>query len=138
MIFEFTIYGNQENPEGNPIPYHRSTQGAKWNPEHKRYLAWKTFVAREAKNAGLVPELTNEAKIYYARHNTPPHPVQGNPHGRVEANIFFGNEAHADPDNIVKGILDAVFRSDKHIDVCTHHSCGNSRPRVGVKITLKK
>lgn len=137
MIYEFTIYGNQESPEGNPIPYHRSTQGAKWNPAHQRYLAWKTFVQREAKNAGLIPELTNEQKKHYALRNTPPHPVQGEPRGMVEAVIFFGNEQHADPDNIVKGILDAVFRSDKHIDVHTKHCCGNSRPRVEVKITLK-
>jgi hypothetical protein len=40
----FTIFGNQENSEGNPIPYFRSTQNNQWNPEVKRYNAWKDYV----------------------------------------------------------------------------------------------
>ena len=46
METTFIIYGNHEDPEGNPIPYVRSTQGALWRPNGKRYAAWKGYVQK--------------------------------------------------------------------------------------------
>ena len=40
----FSIYGNQENPEKNPIPYHRVVGRALWLPKARRYNAWKQYV----------------------------------------------------------------------------------------------
>ncbi|HEY8191247.1 MAG TPA: hypothetical protein VIG74_02390 [Alphaproteobacteria bacterium] len=128
MRIEFTIYGNHEDRRGNPLPYHRATQRSKWSKAHQRYIAWKAYVQKEFAKAarGLIPD-----RYGYE-------PIGGEPRALVEATIFFlpHLKAHGDPDNIVKGISDALFESDKEVDVQTRHTCGNSDPRVEIKITI--
>ena len=101
MIFRFEIHGNQENPKGNPIPYYRTTQRAKWvNRGARRYAAWKKFVQQHALEAGLkIGELKK------------------NGHYRLDVTCFFVGETHADAENIRKGISDALFEiaGDKHV-----------------------
>ena len=41
---KFTIKGNQEKPDGNPIPYLRTTQGSQWTDKAIRYREWKSKV----------------------------------------------------------------------------------------------
>lgn len=119
----FTITGNQEDKAGNPIPYNRTTQGSYWNKSSKRYQAWKDFVRLQFwLQAGAFDESTK--------------PYGKEAKGRLEAKISFKGENHADPDNIVKGILDALFENDKHIDVSTSHTCKNPQGSVEVTITL--
>jgi hypothetical protein len=131
MTIKFSVIGNQEDMKGNPIPYHRATQGSKWNPAHQRYLKWKDYVTAAFRNAA-------PTSPFCVFDNLVPHPVLGNPHGSVHVSICFGSENHADPDNIVKGILDALFKNDKEIDVHTSHTCGNSDPKVDVSIEISK
>ena len=127
MTISFTIHGNQENPEGNPIPYHRSTQGAKWNPAHRRYLLWKDYVRQEL-HAQTEIDRSNRLDS---------HPFQNKARGSVSIRIDFADETHADPDNIVKGILDALFKTDKEIDVHTEHTCENPQGKVEVNIIIE-
>jgi hypothetical protein len=101
MMFRFGIHGNQENPKGNPIPYHRTTQRAKWkDPGARRYAAWKKFVQQHALEAGLKIEK-----------------LKKDGHYRLDVTCFFVGEAHADAENIRKGISDALFEiaGDKHV-----------------------
>ena len=101
MIYRFEIHGNQENPKGNPIPYHRTTQRAKWkDPAAKRYGAWKKFVQQHALEAGL--------KIGKLKKNG---------HYRLDVTCFFVGENHGDPGNIRKGVEDGLFEvaGDKHV-----------------------
>mgnify|MGYP001583581100 CR=1 FL=1 len=101
MIYRFEIRGNQENPKGNPIPYHRTTQRAKWkDPAARRYAAWKKFVQQHALEAGL-----NIAKL------------KKNGDYRLDVTCFFVGEAHGDPGNIRKGVEDSLFEiaGDKHV-----------------------
>ncbi len=35
---------------------------------------------------------------------------------RMDIKIFWKNGAHADPDNVFKGIADALFKNDKFLD----------------------
>lgn len=122
----FTIVGNQEDERGNPIPYHRATQRGRFNKGQRRYYAWKDHVrASFAQSWDRSIPLTLDGKI------------PGTPVGKVTAEICFGSETHADPDNVVKGILDALFQNDKHVDVETKHSCRHDEPRVLVNVTLQ-
>lgn len=50
-MIEFTLVGNQVDKDGNPIPYHRTTQASFWNKDSKRYNAWKKFTKAVAKVA---------------------------------------------------------------------------------------
>lgn len=113
MRHTFTIYGSQESLDANPIPYHRTTQGSFWNKGSKRYAAWKQYVRLAA------------GKCF-----------EGTPRGEVRTEIYFGKENHADSDNIIKGILDALFENDKEMDVFTIHTCCNKEPKVVVTIDI--
>ncbi|HZS09555.1 MAG TPA: hypothetical protein VFD58_32305 [Blastocatellia bacterium] len=124
MTTRFIITGNQENKTGNPIPYFRQTQqSSRFNPAARRYHDWKDFVRAQfwlqtAKKLRTDKPYGKAAK------------------GRLEVKIRFRGEAHADPDNIVKGLLDSLFENDKHIDVSTSHSCGNQAGSIEILITL--
>jgi Holliday junction resolvase RusA-like endonuclease len=134
MTIKLSVVGNQEDKRGNPIPYHRTTQGSKWNPSHKRYLSWKNHVTRS------LPADNEECGRLIQRWATgrARKPIPDSPHGKVTAKIYFGKETHADPDNVIKGILDALFENDKEIDVHTSHSCGNPEPKVEVSIQISE
>jgi hypothetical protein len=41
---QFTIKGNQEDIEGNPLPYIRVVGRALWLPHAKKYHAWKEYI----------------------------------------------------------------------------------------------
>jgi len=123
-MIEFTLVGNQSDKAGNPIPYHRTTQASFWNKDSKRYNAWKQFVRQEY-------WLQTAKKI--SGHK----PFNKAFKGKVEVYIEFKNESHADPDNIAKGILDALFENDKHVDITTSHTCKNKAGKVIIKIYEK-
>lgn len=130
LATQFTIQGNQENKKGNPIPYHRTTQGSFWNKSSKRYKAWKEYVREQyaqAHKSGSLPEVKPTLK-------DGPEPIKGKVKGTVQVHIYFAGENHADPDNIVKGINDALFENDKHVDVVTTHQCHEKVGKVEVNI----
>lgn len=117
MNITFTIKGNQENPQGNPIPYERMTQGAFWRKDAKRYHEWKDYV-RAAFIAALYEQDPNAA-THAARliaTQTKPLTTAITAPARMDLKIFWRNHAHADPDNIWKGIADALFVNDKNLD----------------------
>jgi len=98
--YELTIRGNQEDPKyGNPIPYCRMTQRSKFKSKTaKRYLAWKEYVQEcwlEAFGKGS---------------NFP----SGGCY-RLNVDCYFRSENHGDPENVRKGIQDALFADDKHV-----------------------
>lgn len=94
--FAFTIYGNQANPKGNPIPYHRATQKSFWNKGSKRYAAWKIYVRA---SAGMVAPRTIPEECYIS----------------TSMSILWANNAHGDADNVFKGIMDSIFENDKEV-----------------------
>lgn len=111
-ICHFTLEGNQENIVGNPIPYHRTTQKSFWDKASKRYKAWKDFVCQQYW-LQVMNCLKNEK------------PFGKDFSGRVEVFISFSLENHADPDNVGKGIIDSLFKNDKHVNLTTNFSCHN-------------
>lgn len=111
--FIFTITGNQDYPEGNPIGYHRTTQKAKWNEASQRYEAWKDFVRGEFEKATHYRR--EREKTLAGMTDIHPLTTSKESHAKMEIEIYFTNDVRADCDNIFKGIADALFENDKYI-----------------------
>lgn len=92
---------------GQPVPYKRTTQAAKWdNEDYQRYQAYKdlvvnSFLGQCAGDWGIPKPLTS---------------VQGQK-TRVDIMIYFNPDdmRHGDPDNCMKAILDSLFVNDKFV-----------------------
>ncbi len=93
------IKGNQESALGNPIGYYSMTHRGKWVDKRAiRYLAWKRFVVHcWIMKFGNLPKFKPGAEI------------------RLNVHCSFKNERHFDPENVRKGISDALFKNDKHV-----------------------
>lgn len=115
-IISFTIKGNQENPQGNPIPYFRTTQGGQFNKGAKRYHAWKDYV--RAAFIDALEAIKREDRIDYAKFVdfSQKKPIKKAGYKqKVSIMIGFRDKSHADSDNIFKGIADALFMDDKYV-----------------------
>jgi len=129
----FTIIGNYKDPEGNPIPYQRLTQMTKRYARGEKYATWKAYVAKSfidsldwsEQNAHEQNIAFTEKPIVLENHET----------ARVEIEICFKGQAHGDPDNVLKGIIDALFADDKYCDGATSSTFGTRQGLVIVKIT---
>lgn len=127
---QFSIYGNQENDAGNPIPYFRQTQASsRFNASAKRYHAWKDHVR------GAL-QVCHDVPITVPDRNQVLSLFDGTPDASMEIMIHFASESHADPDNIFKGIADALFDNDKHLacDGIHFEHAADKKGRVDVTI----
>lgn len=133
-IITFTIKGNQEDPEGNPIPYTRVVANALWLPGAKRYKAWKDHVRRSFFRG--YPEFVSYDDMHRIVHDEPL-TTKASEKAKMEICIFWMNGVHGDPDNIFKGIADSLFRNDKFLDG-SFESCHaeDGRGKVEIKITI--
>jgi len=109
-ICKFTVLGNQEKPKGNPIPYFRQTQKSAYkNPGARRYHLWCDYVRASfldqcpgmALENGSIKPLTTDSDF---------------PMALLYVMIFYKDKNHGDPDNIYKGIADALFDNDKYLN----------------------
>lgn len=130
-IYKFIIIGNQENLKGNPIPYHRTTQRAKYSPQHKRYMDWCVFV-RQAYFSQV-----NNQKLTWSLLSQKPLTTTKEEKARMDILIEYANESHGDGDNIFKGIADAMFENDKYL-VAGSFESKQSADKVGrVEVIIK-
>lgn len=140
MTIEFYIDGNQMSRKGNPIPYVRSTRGALWRKDGKRYAGWKDYVrtayalqvSSERRRALAGPEAKKLSEASAKPINL------GEQKAVMDIKILWASEAHGDPDNIWKGIADALFVNDKNLDG-SFESCvaDNKKGRVHVRIEVE-
>lgn len=136
--YKFTVMGNQENPRGNPIPYHRQTQkSSRFDPAALRYQAWKQHVVSAfVKDTGWTvnkwvrPSMLRGRKFVYGSALSS---SKDNKY-RMSIMIYFADYSHADPDNIFKGIADALFDSDKYLAGEFDFGYDEVSPRVEIKI----
>jgi len=131
MHTHFGFAGNGQDPKGNAIPYYRITQRSKFkDPGAKRYAAWKEFVGWVAIETKAMPIIR---KIEKAVEEAPEFERKI----KVDVDIIFSkdNHNHADPDNVKKGIHDALFVDDKYIMGMVDFHYGKD-PRVDVYISL--
>lgn len=119
MKIRFTIPGNQENPDGNPIPKAKLTKGQQWGEKAQRYAAWKQYVQGIAQPYIIaaaidMPAVKWDGKKYRnAGRYTKPITLKDNL--RMDLMIYFADEHHADPESIFGSIADALFLDDKHL-----------------------
>lgn len=112
----FTIHGNQENRDGNPIPYFRTTQAGKWGKGAVRYREWKSYVVASYLDAmEAIPKI--ERADYGDMHDLLERkPIKASEKKQwMTLKIVFADKSHADCDNIFKGIADALFMNDKYL-----------------------
>ena len=139
--YAFTIYGNQEDAEGNPIPYFRSTQGSFFNKGSRRYHAWKDYVRKvfmqEAREL-ISSQQYNLLDLTHAKKGKPIEML--NEECQMMINIFWKNNVHGDADNIFKGIADALFLNDKDIWFGSFRAlpAGDKKGRVEVSIEIRE
>jgi len=115
----FAVRGNHEDPNGNAVPYERMTQRSKRTDYRAlRYLAWKVFVL--------------QSFIEQTRQGCPCAP---DGYYRLDVKCFFIGEGHADPENVRKGIQDALFvYGDKHVIGSVDLEHVKEAPRVEVVV----
>jgi hypothetical protein len=158
---EFDVVGNQEKPEGNPIPYQRSTQRGSWNKQVTRYHYWRDHIKRAFLEAIIDTYLVSGGSINVGGVGTVacfdlptglrPIKVLLNPVDvDIRCNIVItaryavdrkdGLKAsnHADGDNILKGVIDALFMDDKAVRVGGFRTEYGEAGNVRVSILMKK
>lgn len=90
--------------EGHPLGYYSTTYRGKFvDPRAKKYAVWKTVVQGHALASGVkIPLIA-----------TPTSPVL------IVTRATFKGGVHSDPENVHKGIVDALFErspgGDKHV-----------------------
>jgi len=135
-MFEFKILGNQEDPNGHPVPYERSTQRGQWLPRVKRYNAWKRYVA-ESFIKSIREELPISKGNTVIDVNGLGKPIVSKAKAHMEVFMVFRNKRHADPDNIWKGIADALFQNDNKLVGSFDYSVDkDQQPSASVKVTI--
>lgn len=126
----FTIAGNHLDIKGNPVPYMRLVRGH-WKKGDEKYIEWGDYVrARFQKTGHIVLQTGNQPHLSLKTNGGE---IIGiidkgaalnldKPIGvtkrkmRLDLNIYWHNKAHGDPDNIFKGIADALIHQDKNVD----------------------
>ncbi len=104
--YAFTVSGNQEEPDGSPLGYNRTTQASKWNAPSRKYEDWKNFVVGAFLRANPQVKPTSWKPLTLEKEQT----------ARVSLVVHWHNGIHADLDNVLKGVLDALFTNDKNVD----------------------
>lgn len=107
---QFTIFGNQENPNGNPIPKLKMTGRQQWTPQAQRYAAWKKYVQLTFLDGNFKQEYT---KRFFNNHQKP---IGGTPNAHMDLKIEWANGKHADPESVFGSIADALFENDNNLD----------------------
>ena len=133
--YSFSIRGNNEDIDGNPIPKIRKTIRQQWTPEAKRYTGWKCHV-QEAFLKSLVA-IDFNVHIRYQRVIKKPIKLRDGEKAVMDIRIFWRDEKHGDPENIFGSIADALFFNDKNLDGSFKSEiAGDKKGRVEVLITI--
>lgn len=127
----FEIIGNHEKRYGNPVPYVRSTQHGQHKPAVRRYEGWKQYVVAHFLDA--VPPTSRYAQEVVI--SGKPIVLDSDERARMDIQIQFSGRSHGDPDNVWKGIADALFVNDSRLDGSfTHDEHANY---LGASVTVQ-
>lgn len=115
-MIEFTIYGNSDDPDGNPLPKARKTFRQQHTPEAQKYHDYLDYV-----RAAFIDQCAPNGRAKFdAQHlsfigrkplNT------GDRKCKMSIFIEWANHVHGDPENIFGAIADAIFTQDKYLAV---------------------
>lgn len=134
MTIDFTIFGNHEDPGGNPLAKIKRTRNQYWTPEAQRYAEWKSFVQSEF--IAALNEDTVSSECVHLESEKPI--ILGKRRARMDIKIWWGNGRHADAENVFGSIADALFQNDKNLDGSfAGEMSPDGKGRVEVKIEIK-
>lgn len=113
MNVAFTVFGNPDDRNGNPLPKLKMTGKQHWTPRAKRYVAYKAQVERAFLGALSKEELeeANRNIVKYDRAIVIPKGVKA----YMSIMCTWKNEAHPDAENVFGAIADALFFNDKKL-----------------------
>ncbi len=117
---KFTIHGNHEYLDGNPIPFERAVKGH-WRERSSRYMNWQAYVRQQfyTQHRDILSQLFDDTNVPAKRKLTQAFLMKPFKHFgtriHVHSRIYFANKTHGDSDNIQKGIVDALFVEDKYV-----------------------
>lgn len=111
----FTIIGNSEETNGNPIGYKRLLKNKIRDADY-RYINWCEHVRKAYYDA--YPSMAVFDISFKSNRDTrsTPKPFQLKfKKAYLHTMMYFSDNKHADPDNVQKGIADALFENDKKV-----------------------
>lgn len=112
---KFTINGNQDDPRGNPMGYKR-TLNHSWRADSTKYVKWCEYVRKHYQIYGIPIVVREGAKDYLKKiKHMKPFTTSRSLPLRMDLEIEFANDVRPDPDNVFKGIADALFENDKYL-----------------------
>ena len=110
MDLDFVVRGyDEEKKLINPVPYKRTTQGGTWDKGYKKYQQWKAQV-----QACCIQQAPKKLQFQWVKMGGK-HIIDRKAPFWVRTVIFFKDRTHSDPDNVHKGINDALFKNDKYV-----------------------
>ncbi len=111
MTFQFSIFGTQEDPLGNPIPKLKMTGRQQWTPKAKRYAEWKFYVQKAFMDR-LQP-LHRQIYDTNVLMTGKPLIIPKGKKALMTLMICWKDLRHPDPENVFGSIADALFANDK-------------------------
>lgn len=108
----------------NPIPYQRATQNTTWKKSYQRYMDWKTLL-----QATFIMNFEGIQKIMKLGVK---HPIPYKEPWYSFCMIYFKDRTHGDPDNVWKGVNDALFVNDKFVMGGTLYEYDSDNPRIEI------
>lgn len=130
LEYDFTIYGNHQSKRGNPVPYTRTLRHA-WRQDASRYMGWQEYVRKVFLDQNK--NIDTKAMWKYGK------PIKLKPGQTAQMHlvIWWATKKHGDPDNIFKGIVDALFVDDREVyGGFVLGGYDKHNPRVDVKIII--
>lgn len=113
-MIEFTIYGNGNDENGNPLPKHRKTGRQQHTPAAQRYHEYldhvrTSFIDQCAPNGRAKFDAQHLSFIGRKPLNTRDRKC------KMSIFIEYADHTHGDPENIFGAIADAIFENDKYL-----------------------
>lgn len=112
-MISFTIRGNHENENGNPLPKKRFTRRQQWTDPAESYHQYLDYVRAEFLEEFTKPK-HKVLRKYLSLSGRKPLDT-GDRKCRMRIRIEWGTNGHGDPENIFGAIADAIFENDKFL-----------------------
>lgn len=113
---KFEIVGNQLEKDGNPISYKRTVKGM-WREADTTYHEWMDYVRRQFRRQIMDKELEERIVQAWKAGKEVEHPIilEKDEICTMYFEIYYKDKKHGDPDNLFKGVADALFLNDKNV-----------------------
>lgn len=141
----FTVYGNHKDKNGNPLPCPRLTHQGRFSKKAVEYNLWRDHVRTAFFDAieylqQDIPRLKIMKDIFLRLSLNEP-PISEYKTAHIKLNISFVNKKsgkypHPDPDNVLKGVLDALFVNDNRVSFEVYFTEYNARGSIAVKMEI--